>query len=422
MSATSHLNIYSSSFQKAISSNNLNNQLSGLLRKNILSKFAQLDQQTLVLDNLVDKIPPTFSIDSHFSTKLASPWDEIASNHIRCIVALKKNNFVDAYNNQSIVAQTFQRVLSATSGNSLASPLSVVNSDLRMIAKLADSELRRKGLKEDKLEDAARILNSCFSICIKDNSADTKKYSTLGIVCNLFKIYFELNHLRLCRNLIKPLEQANFPIKLIPEDNSKGSMKFPIGQVVTYKFYTGRLKMFNSQFKGAEEDLDFAFKRCSKLSLKNKKLILMYLIPVKILLGKMPTESLLDKYGFTQFQELVKAIQVGNLKSFSETLDKYQDFFIQKGTFLILEKSKILAYRSLFKRIVEVANNTKIPLSYFEKAFLVMGYQIEMEEIECILANLIFTNYMKGYISHSSKVIVVSKNNPFPQISSIATE
>ena len=44
--------------------------------------------------------------------------------------------------------------------------------------------------------------------------------------------------------------------------------------------------MFDSEYRLAEESLSFAFHRCHKASKKNKKLVLIYLIPVKMLLGE----------------------------------------------------------------------------------------------------------------------------------------
>ena len=80
-------------------------------------------------------------------------------------------------------------------------------------------------------------------------------------------------------------------------------------------------------------------------------MILSYLVPVKLLVGKMPSLELLTKHNFTQFIDLTKAVQSGNLKMFNETLTRYQDFFIQKGIYLILEKTKTLTYRNLFKKV-----------------------------------------------------------------------
>jgi nuclear mRNA export protein PCID2/THP1 len=51
----------------------------------------------------------------------------------------------------------------------------------------------------------------------------------------------------------------------------------------------------------------------------------------------------------------------------------------------------------------------------------ITGQPTDMDEVECILANLIFKGYMKGYMSHQKKVLVVSKAQPFPQITDVSS-
>lgn len=43
---------------------------------------------------------------------------------------------------------------------------------------------------------------------------------------------------------------------------------------------------------------------------------------------------------------------------------------------------------------------------------------IDVTEVECIVANLIYMGYIKGYISHQHQKLVVSKQNPFPALTS----
>lgn len=45
---------------------------------------------------------------------------------------------------------------------------------------------------------------------------------------------------------------------------------------------------------------------------------------------------------------------------------------------------------------------------------------IGMDEVECLVANLIFRRYVKGYLSHKSRVAVLSKVDAFPPLSSAA--
>ena len=38
---------------------------------------------------------------------------------------------------------------------------------------------------------------------------------------------------------------------------------------------------------------------------------------------------------------------------------------------------------------------------------------------QCVLANLIYRKYLKGYISHKARTLVLSKQQPFPPLQSI---
>ena len=42
--------------------------------------------------------------------------------------------------------------------------------------------------------------------------------------------------------------------------------------------------------------------------------------------------------------------------------------------------------------------------------------QYDLDEVECILANLIYKKLIKGYISHEHKKVVFSPKDPFPTI------
>ena len=47
---------------------------------------------------------------------------------------------------------------------------------------------------------------------------------------------------------------------------------------------------------------------------------------------------------------------------------------------------------------------------------------LDMDEVECMVANLIYRGYVKGYISHSKKTLVLSKANPFPDLKTVSRE
>ena len=109
---------------------------------------------------------------------------------------------------------------------------------------------------------------------------ESKKWGALHVINNLFKIYFELNNLRLCQNLIRAVEGPGFPKAL--EGETIEGRSFSVAQLVTYKYFVGRLSLLNSQFARSEAQLHFAFVRCPASAHRNKRLILRYLVPVHL--------------------------------------------------------------------------------------------------------------------------------------------
>ena len=47
---------------------------------------------------------------------------------------------------------------------------------------------------------------------------------------------------------------------------------------------------------------------------------------------------------------------------------------------------------------------------------LIQEDDVDIDEVECIVANLIHANRIKGYVSHAAGKLVVSKENAFPSL------
>jgi nuclear mRNA export protein PCID2/THP1 len=86
----------------------------------------------------------------------------------------------------------------------------------------------------------------------------------------------------------------------------------------------------------------------------------------------------------------------------------------RQGTYLLLEKCKTVCYRNLFKRIFLILDKHQLSLNYIAKSLKWLGMPIDLDEVECILANLIYRGYIRGYLSHAKRVLVLSKREPFP--------
>lgn len=112
---------------------------------------------------------------------------------------------------------------------------------------------------------AEQHLKKGFSMSANDRAPPehNKKLGSLFIVNQLFKIYFKLNTIQLCRNLIRAVEGPAFP----------EFEKFSKSDKVTYQYYVGRISMFEDQYHKAEKCLDYAWKHCHQNKTRNKRCV-----------------------------------------------------------------------------------------------------------------------------------------------------
>ena len=148
-------------------------------------------------------------------------------------------------------------------------------------------------------------------------------------------------------------------------------------------------------------------------------------------MGKFPKTKFLNENGLSEYNHIVQACQNGDIGSLEQAIEKNMEIFIQSGVYLAIEKLRHLTLRNLVKKIaIAIANNPKdlqspefmdkpyiLPLKIIFKALMNWDSSLDMDELECIIANLISMGFIKGYISHQNQVIVLAKDieKAFPQ-------
>ena len=185
--------------------------------------------------------------------------------------------------------------------------------------------------------------------------------------------------------------------------------------------------MFDENYEEAQEALTSPLPHCHARGKKNIPLILKYLIPVGLLLGRLPSGSLAREYGAVlgPYLPIAESLRSGNVGAFYSVMQDQRNRLVKDGTYLLLEKLQASVYRRLLKQVyfvhaqAEPAKAAQIPLVLYARALKIAGVNLDMSEIECIIANLIVRKYVKGYISHKLKVLVVHKTQPFPGLDSV---
>jgi len=350
-------------------------------------------------------------LDFLCSNKLQYPFDEVAAGVVRASVAVQQSKFLDAYASHLHALTVFNKAFKEVESNTLLPLLHALVLDLRILSIRADGELTKKGKKPDKVDDAGRVMMQCFSVCNNDRAPmeQNKKWGTINIINQLLRLYFQNNQLHMCKPLVRSVDMMQ---SVVPFEH------LPIGSQVTFNYFCGRLALLDDDYVKAEQLLEFCLKRCNTAASNNRRRILINLIPVKLLRGRSPSLALLTKYNLSnEFSAIVQAVQQASLEMLTTALEEHEDFFIDNSVYLVLEKLKNVIYRNIFKRVAAaVAPETKLNLDWFQRALQMQGSELELDEIECVLANLIHGGWIKGYISHQHRKLVVSKGIAFPSL------
>ncbi|KAL0704765.1 hypothetical protein Bca4012_071190 [Brassica carinata] len=316
-----------------------------------------------------------------------SEYGEILAHLFRSLQSYRVGNLVEAYlafeNFANAFVQEFRNWESAWALEALY----VVCYEIRILAEKADKELTSNGKSPEKLKAAGSLLMKVFGVL------------ALGTV-------------NLCRSVIRSIETA----RIFDYE------EFPRRDKVTYMYYTGRLEVFNENFPAADTKLSYALQHCNPKRERNIRMILKYLIPVKLSLGIIPKDELLQKYNLHEYMNVVQALRKGDLRLLRHALQEHEDRFLRSGVYLVLEKLELQVYQRLMKKIYIIqklsdpARAHQLKLEVIAKALRWLEIDMDLDEVECIMTILIYKNLVKGYLAHKSKVVVLSKQDPFPKL------
>lgn len=134
---------------------------------------------------------------------------------------------------------------------------------------------------------------------------------------------------------------------------------FPASQRVTYLYYLGRYLFSNNLFHPARIALQAAYDQCHRQALNQKRVILTYLIPCNIIMGRFPSMALLQRaevQGLAErFMSICQLITRGDYIAFREHLaldSPTNEWFARKGILLALRnRCEILVWRSLARKV-----------------------------------------------------------------------
>lgn len=295
--------------------------------------------------------------------------------------------------------------------------------------------------KTSSLESLANTVNKAFKLSLNDKNPElhlSKRMDIYFFLALLIKVYFKLNKLELAKSVEKALKGTRFQL---PDMASSVSNRT---SGITYYYYSSLLSLDDGDFVLSEDKLGLALDLIryykSPFS-KQTKQILLILLPLKMYNHQKSFRSsskLWNRFPDLKtlyHDNLFKAVREGNLALFDACMAKFQTVFLKHHLYLLVELLRQHCYLNLIKECVSIVQQqdnpqahivslTALQLSFeFSKYnvnntcafdFSTHSYNYTLDEIECIVANLIALGKIKGYLSHANRCIVLSKTVPFP--------
>ena len=440
-----------------------------------LESFSQLSNHQSIAADVRYHLTQDRSIPVKLSKAEANAWTEIFTNlwtSIREIVSIEKGdphaNWSNAFNAYDKMCNRLIRGYTHDGFQAWTVPcLTATGKQLRLLAMKADAERSKEsgGFATDfgeepaatneehaKLQTAAWTINRMFAICLNDRSdlSESRRWGLYSTTNLLFQAYFQLGSISLCKNVLKAINaQTNDipPLHLFPKSHR-----------CTFQYYRGLISFLEEAYEDAEQRLTAAYSLCHPAAHHNREQILTYLIATRILTSRqLPSSNLLYRHPNLEslFSPIRTAILQGSLSSFDAALASSERILIKKRIYLPLERSRDLVLRNLYRRVFlaggfedttksdvttaattatttlaetdrSKVRRTRIPIIEFEAAMRISllnvadykyadGVEIpDRDEVECLIAGLIYKNLMKGYIARDRGIVVLSKTGAFP--------
>lgn len=123
---------------------------------------------------------------------------------------------------------------------------------------------------------------------------------------------------------------------------------------------------------------------------------------------------------FLEYGPIIDALQRAKFKDYDAAIERFQKVWIKRGIYLLMDKLRVILWRNLLKKVHKIVEKDQIPMEIIQKAVQLSGGDESLEECVCIISNLIYERYVKGYIfqSEDKKVLVLKRGGDgFPSLS-----
>ncbi|TQN74794.1 Acetyl-CoA acetyltransferase, partial [Colletotrichum shisoi] len=199
-------------------------------------------------------------------------------------------------------------------------------------------------------ESSAEIIQKIFTTCLTDRSSaryskpEGKKVGVYMFANLVLKLLFACRRTHLAKQIFTNISTNSPPLSL-----------YPASQRVTFLYYLGRFNLANCHFLRAALCLEEAYLQIPPPLTSHRALVLSYLIPSNLLLGRLPSQLLLSRPEASSlapiYHPLAQSIRRGDFVLFQHALAQHEKYLFDKGLLLLLtHRLRPLLWRSLARK------------------------------------------------------------------------
>lgn len=392
------------------------------------------DLDTKVVDSMVDQM------ELYGGEWLA--MNEVVVTFITLSNQLNPGSLMESFD---LFAQYLNDLSVAFNNNNRGHLLSSLMKDtvaivIPMASKLDSLLYYKENCRQPRLTYVAALILKIFNnirsqLGAGDQTEAMKKLILLYMGVKLCLIYFKIHNPLLCRNIFSNMNNAQLRLSWFSHNDQ-----------VQYRYYSGKYCFIRHQFIDAYHHFLWCLAQCPQGPHANVTRILKYLLPIGIIIGKIPRfNTFIELYRgqqvpffITIYQRLCRAITLGSFHHFHQVLNEpATSQFLKLINMLVPLNSKapVLILRNLVKRIwLCTGNQSRLDFDYVKiglmlllqphaQGKLAMNQIIVSPEddatIENIFVTLIDQNLIRGKLFLKLRGVSLSKTNVFPPVAPI---
>lgn len=209
----------------------------------------------------------------------------------------------------------------------------------------------------------------------------------------LFQIHLETGRFKLAEDLLMSAKE--------PETVCR--------DYYVFYYYKGIVKMYQENFKESYLSLEraFGYKKWRRIMAP------VYFIS-SLLVNKFPKSIYLERFGCDYLSEIVSVVQGGLYMEVDDAIRNVSKEVVDYNLCRIISAHyPLICFNNLVNRAYRQHGcDSRLDIQTISEALP----DIDFKEIVCLLSNAIESGRLKGYISISRRVVVLSKADPFPVI------